>query len=395
MKVLFLAHSYPRFAADPVGSFVLRLAVALREQGIEVQVLAPSAPGLAREEALEDIPVHRFRYAPGGFETLAYTGTMRDQVRGSVAAKLWLGALLAAQAAAATRLRRSFRAELVHAHWWFPGGLIGTALRDWWGTPLVTTMHGSDVRIAQTGKLARSLFQYVMSNSDLVTTVSRWLADETQQLAPAIRPLVAPMPIKPDLFYPPPPSDRRTDNTLLFVGKLNRQKGIEYLLRALALMRHKPIVDVVVGVGSAPEDVQALAESQGVAGQLRWHPLLSQSELAERYRQATALVMPATAEGLGLVAAEALLCETPVVAFASGGLLDLIDPEKTGLLAPPGDAAALAQAVDHLLDRTDRGAALGKAGREAILAKFGAHAVAGHYAGLYRELAGKGRRSAA
>jgi glycosyltransferase involved in cell wall biosynthesis len=384
MKVLFLAHSYPRFATDPVGSFVLRLAVALRGQGIEVEVLAPSAPGLAGEEQFEDVPVHRFRYAPGGFENLAYTGTMRDQVRGSLAAKLWLGSFLAAQAAAAVRLRRRFEARLVHAHWWFPGGLVGTALKDWWGTPLVTTMHGSDVRVAQSSALARPLFQYVMSNSDSVTTVSRWLADETQGLVPSTRPLVAPMPIKPDLFYPPDTS--RAANTLLFVGKLNRQKGIEYLLRALALMRHKPTVDVVVGVGSAPEDVRALAETQGVAGQLRWHPLLPQAELAERYRHATALVMPASDEGLGLVAAEALLCETPVVAFASGGLLDLIDHDQTGLLAPAGDAAALARAVDDLLDRPDRGAALGRAGRAAVLARFGAHAVAQRYATLYHEL---------
>ena len=94
--------------------------------------------------------------------------------------------------------------------------------------------------------------------------------------------------------------------------------------------------------------------------------------------------MPAVEEGLGLVAAEALLCETPVVAFASGGLTDLIVDGRTGLLVPPGDVGALARALDDLLARPDRGAGLGTAGRQAMLAAFGPDAVATRYAGIYR-----------
>jgi hypothetical protein len=69
MKVLFLAHSFPRTADDPVGSFVLRLAVALKAHGLEVRVLAPSAEGLAASEVFEGITVERYRYAPRRFET--------------------------------------------------------------------------------------------------------------------------------------------------------------------------------------------------------------------------------------------------------------------------------------------------------------------------------------
>lgn len=216
-----------------------------------------------------------------------------------------------------------------------------------------------------------------------MTTVSSWLAAETTAIAPTVHPIVAPMPIKPDLFHAGGP---RQPDTLLFVGKLNPQKGIEHLLRALALMRARPKVEVVVGVGSAPADIAQLAQSLGVADRLRWFPLLPQAELADRYRACTALVMPAVEEGLGLVAAEALLCETPVVAFASGGLTDLVVDGQTGLLVPPGDAGALARALDDLLARPDRGAALGAAGRRAMLAAFGPEAVAARYAGIYRKV---------
>jgi len=382
MKVLFLAHSYPRFATDPVGSFVLRLAVALRDSGTEVRVIAPSAEGLAGREEYEGIVVDRFRYAPRSLETLAYSGTMRDQVRSSWASRLALGSFLGADLWKTFRSRRDFRADLVHAHWFFPSGLIGTWMAGWWRIPLVTTLHGSDISVAKSSAIAARMFRRVMTRSRTVTTVSSWLAAETRALVPEAHPIVAPMPIKPDLFHP---GGSREPARLLFVGKLNQQKGIEYLLRALAVMRSPVMVDVIVGVGSAPEDIGSLAQSLGVADRLHWLPLLQQATLAEYYRSCTALVMPAVDEGLGLVAAEALLCETPVIAFASGGLTDLIRDGETGVLVPTGDVTALARAIDALLSRADRGAALGIAGRRATLAAFGPQAVAARYAALYRE----------
>ena len=382
MKVLFLAHSYPRFATDPVGSFVLRLAVALRDSGTEVRVIAPSAEGLAGREEYEGIVVDRFRYAPRSLETLAYSGTMRDQVRSSWASRLALGSFLGADLWKTFRSRRDFRADLVHAHWFLPSGLIGTWMAAWWRVPLVTTLHGSDISVAKSSAIAARMFRRVMTQSRTVTTVSSWLAAETRALVPEAHPIVAPMPIKPDLFHP---GGSREPARLLFVGKLNQQKGIEYLLRALAVMRTHAVVDVIVGVGSAPEDIGSLAQSLGVADRLHWLPLLPQAKLAEYYRSCTALVMPAVDEGLGLVAAEALLCETPVIAFASGGLTDLIRDGETGVLVPTGDVTALARAIDDLLSRADRGATLGVAGRRATLAAFGPQAVAARYAALYRE----------
>ena len=382
MKALFLAHSYPRFATDPVGSFVLRLAVALRDSGIDVRVIAPSAEGLIGREEYEGIVVERFRYAPRSLETLAYSGTMRDQVRSSWVSRLMLGSFLGADLWKTFRSRRDFRADVVHAHWFFPSGLIGTWMAGWWRVPLVTTLHGSDISVAKSSGVAALMFRRVMAQSRAVTTVSSWLAAETRALVPAAHPIVAPMPIKPDLFHP---GGSREPARLLFVGKLNQQKGIEYLLRALAAMRSRVMVDVIVGVGSAPEDIGNLAQSLGVADRLHWLPLLPQAKLAEYYRSCTALVMPAIDEGLGLVAAEALLCETPVIAFASGGLTDLIRDGETGTLVPTGDVAALARAIDDLLGRSDRGAALGVAGRRTTLAAFGPQAVAARYAAIYHE----------
>jgi glycosyltransferase involved in cell wall biosynthesis len=382
VKALFLAHSYPRFQDDPVGSFILRLAVALRPLGVDVRVIAPGGAGLAARETIEGIEVHRFRYAPRSLETLAYSGTMRNQVAGSWTSRAALASFIAAETLSAMSVGRSFRPDVVHAHWWFPGGLVGGWLRRWWGVPMVTTLHGSDLRVAQQGKLAARLFRHVARRSTTMTTVSHWLADAAHAIAPSTVPVVAPMPVLPDLFRP---GERRERNRLLFVGKLNQQKGITHLLKALAMMRAKPVVDVVVGVGSAPEDIQKLAGELGIAAQLRWHPLLKQADLARLYREATVLVAPFADEGLGLVAIEAQLSEMPIVAFRSGGLTDIVEHEKSGLLVPPGDVPALAAALDRVLGSGDAGAQWGRAGRAHALATFAPEAVARRYAQIYHD----------
>lgn len=381
MKALFLAHAYPRTVGDPVGSFILRLAVALREQGVGVVVVAPSAPGLSATDEIEGIPVERYRYASASAETLAYTGTMSAQVRGSWVGRAALAALLAAGSARALTAARRHRVNLVHGHWWFPGGLMGAGVSRLLGLPLITTSHGSDLRLARQVPRATVLLRATVRRSASFTTVSRWLATELESLVPGSSPVVAPMPIAPGLFEP---AAERARDRLLFVGKLSEQKGLHHLLEALARMRARPSLEVV-GAGRVDDvHLRSMARELGLDDRITWRPLLPQAELAVLYREATALVIPAVEEGLGLTAVEALLSETPVVAFASGGVTDAVVHEETGLLVRPGDAAALAAALDDLMTRPDRGAALGRAGRRRVLNTFSMEAVGKRYAELYR-----------
>jgi glycosyltransferase involved in cell wall biosynthesis len=125
---------------------------------------------------------------------------------------------------------------------------------------------------------------------------------------------------------------------------------------------------------------------------VRWHGSKPVEALPAFYRSAVALVVTSMEEGLGLVAVEALLCETPVVAFASGGLTDVVEHGVTGLLVERRDPRALASAIGALLDLPDRGASLGHAGRTRVLSKFSPEVVARRYRDIYESArAGSGR----
>jgi glycosyltransferase involved in cell wall biosynthesis len=391
MRVLFLAHSFPRQTGDAAGSFILRLASALRDEDVEAHVLAPAAPELPSSEVLEDVAVERFRYAPRRYETLAYTGNMAADVKASFTAKLALVSFLGANFAAAARARREIEPAVVHAHWWFPGGLVGSWLSGLAHLPLVTTLHGSDVRLARGTPVARTAFRRVVRHSAAVTAVSSWLAREARTMDDTREVEVAPMPVRTDLFAPS--AGPRAANRFLFVGRLNAQKGIAHLIRALAIAKRGPELDVV-GDGPDADALRTLAGSLGVGSRIRWHGALPHDLLPALYQQATALVLPSIDEGLGLVAVEAHLCGTPVIASESGGIPDVVQHERTGLLVPPSDPAALAMALDEILARDDHGAALGDAGRIHALGTFSPQAVGRRYAELYRRVVAEAPRPA-
>jgi len=378
MRVLFLTHSYPRTSGDAAGAFLLHLAGALKAQDVDVTVIAPAGDDLPADEVLDGIPVHRFRYAPRRFQRLAYTGQMAAEVKRSLSAKFALLGFLGSSFASGARIRREFNPSLVHAHWWFPGGLVGSWVSSLAGIPLVTTMHGTDVRLAMGNGLARSLLRRVLSQSGAVTTVSSWLAGQVKTMAPDSNPIVSPMPVATHLFTP---GGTRHARRLLFVGRLNAQKGIALLLDALAAMREPAELDVI-GDGTDREALREQAARLGIGARVHWHGALPQPRLLDFYRAATALVVPSREEGFGLVAVEAQLCETPVVAFASGGLSDTIDDGATGYLIPPGDAAALASTLDLVVASEGRHE-VGKAGRQSALAQFAPDSVARRYRKLY------------
>lgn len=384
MNVLFLTHNFPRTPGDAAGSFLLRLATGLRSEGVNVRVVAPAARGVPASDEFDGIRVDRFRYAPRKFEKLAYTGAMAQDVASSWSARLALVSFMGADFVSAVRSGRAFDPDVIHAHWWFPNGVVGTWLKGLTHKPLVTTLHGTDVRLARTVPVAKPLFRHVLQHSSAVTTVSRWLSDEVQRILPAHRPEVAPMPVATDLFTP---GGERSADRILFVGRLNAQKGLEYLIRALPQMKQSIAVDVV-GDGNSRVQFGELAAELGVASRLTWHGQLRQSELVPKYRAAAALVMPSIEEGLGLTAVEALLCETPVIAFDSGGVTDVVRHDQTGLLVPPRDSQALAAALDGIVLDRERARSLGEAGRLYALANFAPESSARRYAEIYAQVIG-------
>ena len=378
-RVLFVTHNFPRAGGDAAGGFLLDLAHALATVGITVDVIAPYARGLPERDVVDGVHVQRVRYGDDADETLAYTGTMAEQVKASTRGKRAMLRMIGAMRRATRHRLASGDIDIVHAHWWFPSALaIGrTTVRA--RVPMVVTSHGSDARMA-TGVTA-SLASFALGRAAAVTTVSQWLAERLHPLTAA--PItIAPMPVDVDRFSAVA-AIRAAPARLLFVGRLNAQKNPAVLLHALAQLRDDIHLDVV-GDGPDAGTLHALGAQLGIAHRIAWHGQQPREAMPAFYAQASCTLVPSRDEGFGMVAAESLLCETPVVAANSGGLPDIVREGETGaLLASIDDPAPWSAAIRRIVDDATVRATMGATGREQMLALVSPAAVAERYRAVY------------
>jgi glycosyltransferase involved in cell wall biosynthesis len=193
------------------------------------------------------------------------------------------------------------------------------------------------------------------------------------------------------------PSSRDPDllHTILFVGRLVERKGVAVLLEALARLRSaRPVRLWVVGDGPLREPLRRRAEELGIADRVEFPGFVSEEELSRRFRDCDVFVLPAIrdakgdVEGLGVVLIEALLHARPVVASDSGGIRDIVRDGETGLLVPPGDAAALAAALRRVLEEPELAVRLVQTGRRHVATHFSWDTIIDRLAALYDRLAG-------
>jgi glycosyltransferase involved in cell wall biosynthesis len=208
----------------------------------------------------------------------------------------------------------------------------------------------------------RSSFDRVIANSEAIR--GRLLADgiapvDVIWLAVPVRPT------RPPLSDPP---------TVAFAGRLVVEKGLDQLLRAFAqVVAEMPEARLIVA-GDGPERarLREFAAASGLAPSISWLGHLSRTALEERLGGAWVQVVPSRwEEPFGMVAAEAMMRGTAVIATGTGGLREIVEEGTTGLLVPPGDVGALARSMLQLLRNREQAEAMGRASRAVALARFG------------------------
>ena len=174
-RVVMVTTSYPRFPGDSVGTFMEPIAKGLAARGHEIHVVAPWHPSITRPRVEDGVYFHFFKYAPlPALNVFGYAQGMRADVQ--VRAAAWTAAPLAIAAGMlkAMRVAQKRRATLMHGHWVVPGGAIAAYARP--HLPLVVSLHGSDVYVAERVATARSVARRVFGRAAAVTACSEDLA---------------------------------------------------------------------------------------------------------------------------------------------------------------------------------------------------------------------------
>ena len=345
-RVLWLTQVFPRYAGDPYGSFLLRLAREMPSRGWEITVIAPGDEGAPAREDLDGVHVERFdprRARAGG---LAYRGEMhRQALRRPLAFARFLRAF---RAAAADATRKSSPA-LLHAHWWVPTGMLAKSVAARAGLPWVVSLHGTDVRLVRRMPWLRGLAGATVRTAAAVLPVSSALDEEVARWNVPHR-VILPMPADGDLFVPGEASPTPAGDVARFVvvARLTAQKRVGDVLAAVQQLPAGVRVTVDV-VGDGPERAALERRAAGIpAGIVRFLGMLPLDRMPAVYRGARAVLLPSEGEGYGLTVVEGALCGIPAIVARSGALTEVVEHERTGLVIPLGDVDGLALAMARL-----------------------------------------------
>lgn len=304
--------------------------------------------------------------------------------------------------ALARRVRRIVRRDRItalHCGRCVPEGFVGWLVRATTGVPLVCYVHGEDVVAARKSRQLRWMVDRVFKSADLLVANSgnsaRLLHEDWR--VPAARIRVMHPGVDARRFVPGERDESirgrlgwSGHTVLLTVGRLQRRKGQDMLIRALPrIARDVPdVLYAIVGDGAERANLERLAVEHGVADRVRFHSGLGDGLLADCYRQCDLFVLPnrdddGDIEGFGMVLVEAQACGRPVLAGASGGTAETMAIPETGEVVPCETPEPLAAAVVRLLSDRARLDAMGRAGRIHVAARFDWESLADEAAALF------------
>ncbi len=402
MKITLLTNEYPPYVYGGAGVHIEHLSRELRrsddgKHDIEILCFGDQEKIAANKRVkgiLLPFPLPREARHPKLLDTLFRDVLMADWVK---------------------------ETDIVHCHTWYTH-LAGCLTKELFGAPLVLTSHSlepdrpwKEEQLGAAYRVSTWLEKTAYQNSDGVIAVSRSMGARIHDLygVPLEKIRVIPNGIDIDPYRP-----TRNPEVLaaygidpekpfiLFVGRITRQKGILHLVRAVKHL--SPGIQVVLCAGAPDteeirrEMVERVEEARAqTANEILWiHQWVPTKDLATLYSHASVFVCPSVYEPFGIINLEAMACETPVVASAVGGIPEVVTHGETGWLVSFEPMAAdnpepkdpekfsrdLAEAVNRLLQSSEKRREMGVKARERVVKEFTWKSVAEKTLDFYREL---------
>ncbi|MEM2057251.1 MAG: glycosyltransferase [Thermoproteota archaeon] len=377
--------SFPRWVDDGQGSFIWEAARAISQQGVRVRVVAMHSPGARTYECIEDIEILRPRYWwPEKLEILRKEGGGLPVVwKKYPIARLQIFPFIIVHTAATARFARD--CDLIHAHWTLSAAaaLLGRQIHR---RPILVTLQGSDIFQAANVPKGSWITKNILLRCDCITALSNALAEAARSIGVHGRHIhIIPNGVDVNRFIPP--IDGYRGNFILYVGSLIERKGVKYLINSMPIvLRFFPSYRLIlIGEGPQYRELKQIVENLEIGERVVFLGFQPQEQVRSWLQRAKVLILPSLEEGQGVVLLEAMACGTPVIASQVGGIPEIVTDE-VGVLVPPADPIALAEAIVSILSNSHWWNELSSCARERAVKHYSWDLIAKLYITLYESL---------
>lgn len=407
VRIVCPTYWYPQHADDTQATYVHDINRHLVRRGHTVTVVTPGDPSLPSTDTFDGVEIVRFPLTLPSDLTYGRVAQSQVSLLGRITRMFVMAHYMEAQYRATVRAARQYGADVVHAHWAIPTGPAAVQAARQLHVPSVITMHGGDVYVnpAQgydfpTRWYVRPPLRWTLRSATALTAITEDCRRHALRAGAPDRSMRIVF-NGTDLrrFSPEDDGDgslrRQSGPHMVFACRqLFPRKGIRFLIEAAARIKPRfPDLKVVIaGDGFERPELETLAARLGIGSDVIFLGWVPNTKLPPYYRAAALSVIPSLEEGFGIPAAEAMGCETAVVATDAGGLPEVVEHGVTGLVVPRGDVDALASAMESLLEDPARRRRMGVAGRERALRLFDWDRTAEQFEQLYRDIGARSTR---
>jgi len=383
-----ITSSYPRFKGDTVAPFIRYIAKNIADFGHSIDILMPYKPEMKLPKD-EGINFFLYKYAPfKSWNIWGYAASLRADIELKKRVYFLIPSVVISSLYHLFHLTSGKNYDLLHAHWVLPNGPLAAPIASLRNLPLVISLHGSDVFMAERGRLYSYLAGKAFRKADWISACSDDLRLRALKLgAPEDKIETIPYGVDLDRFKKDPSAKQfvadylnmPSDTKIIFTaGRLVYKKGFEYLIKALPrILSYSDKVRVVIaGEGDLKNELKQLSRSLNVEQYVILPGSLAHNIIPKFYSASDVIVVPSVrdewgnVDGLPNVLMEALASGRPIIASRIAGIPQVIHHEENGLLVEEKNPQQLSEAIIKVLKSNKLGQQLSQKAREKCCQNF-------------------------
>ncbi|MBS7619631.1 N-acetyl-alpha-D-glucosaminyl L-malate synthase BshA [Candidatus Bathyarchaeota archaeon] len=356
---------YPTIGGS--GILATRLGIELAKKGNEIHFITYEPPIEVHKIKHENIILHHvsvieyplFKYPP-------YTIALASKM---------------------VQVAQRCRLDLIHVHYAIPHATSALLTKLVTNTPYIVTLHGSDVTIIGSDQAYCSINSYSIENADGVTAVSKYLANEAREKLGIKKGItVVPNFVDTEVYSPEIEADKQEQFLIVHVSNFRPVKRVQDIVEAISLTTEvdKDIRLLLVGDGPEKDKIEAIVKKKNLSNQVHFTGF--RRDIPLLLKQCDAFVLSSDSESAPLTLLEAMSTGLPVIATNVGGVPEIIENRKNGILVSPRSPKSIAENILELKHDEEFRKHLSLEARKTILEKYTPQKVIEKYEEVYKQI---------